>query len=114
VSRFGMMAGNFAQHAFVDAAQPENPYRNSLTCINSTYNRRCFNDGYHIGHHVKATRHWTEMPADFIANRERYAQEDAIVIGVTTRMLVLAIFRVLSASPISPASSAGRTPSMPK
>jgi len=80
VCRFGMMAGNWAQHAFVDARAPENCYRNSLTCVNSTYNRRCFNDGYHIGHHVKATRHWTEMPGDFLANQEHYAREEAIVI----------------------------------
>jgi Fatty acid desaturase len=79
ICRFGMMAGNWAQHAFIDASAPENCYRNSLTCINSTYNRRCFNDGYHIGHHVRATRHWTEMPGDFWSQRERYAQENAIV-----------------------------------
>lgn len=78
-ARFAMMAGNWAQHAFIDPEQPANPYRNSITCIDSSYNRRCFNDGYHIGHHVKANRHWTEMPVDFIANRERYASEDSIV-----------------------------------
>jgi hypothetical protein len=78
-ARFGMMAGNWAQHSFIDPSDPANPYRNSITCINSTYNRRCFNDGYHIGHHVKANRHWTEMPTDFLASRERYAAEDAIV-----------------------------------
>jgi hypothetical protein len=74
-----MMAGNWGQHAFVDQAAPENSYRNSITCINTGYNRRCFNDGYHIGHHVKATRHWTEMPQDFLANVETYAKEGAIV-----------------------------------
>ena len=41
--------------------------------------RRCFNDGYHIGHHLKANRHWTEYPADFLANRDQYAAEGAIV-----------------------------------
>ena len=79
VTRFAMMAGNWAQHAFIDAATPENCYRNSITCINSTYNRRCFNDGYHIGHHVKATRHWTEMPEDFRSNVATYDAEGAIV-----------------------------------
>jgi hypothetical protein len=78
-ARFAMMAGNWGQHAFIDPSDPANPYRNSITCINSGYNRRCFNDGYHIGHHVKANRHWTEMPVDFLAQRERYAAEDAIV-----------------------------------
>ncbi|MEO8876613.1 MAG: fatty acid desaturase, partial [Polyangiaceae bacterium] len=79
LTRFLMMAGNWAQHAFIDQASPENFYRNSITCINSVYNRRCFNDGYHIGHHVKQTRHWTEMPEDFRANIGTYAKEKAIV-----------------------------------
>lgn len=78
-ARFGMMAGNWAQHAFIDPADPANPYRNSITCINSTYNRRCFNDGYHIGHHVSATRHWTEHPVEFLAQRAEYARQGAIV-----------------------------------
>jgi fatty acid desaturase len=77
--RFLMMAGNWAQHAFIDAADPGNPFKNSITCINSTYNRRCFNDGYHIGHHVKMNRHWTEMPEDFARNVDAYVRERAIV-----------------------------------
>jgi fatty acid desaturase len=79
IVRFGMMAGNWAQHAFIDRTSPANNYRNSITCINSTYNRRCFNDGYHIGHHLKSTRHWTEMPGELLANAENYDCEGAIV-----------------------------------
>jgi fatty acid desaturase len=79
ITRFAMMAGNWAQHAFIDEASPENNYRNSITCINSTYNRRCFNDGYHIGHHLKSTRHWTEMPEEFSQNIDRYREQQAIV-----------------------------------
>ncbi len=78
-TRVMMMCGNWAQHAFVDLSTPESPYRNSITCVNSAYNRRCFNDGYHIGHHVKPTMHWTEMPGDFLQNVERYRSESAIV-----------------------------------
>jgi hypothetical protein len=79
ITRFAMMAGNWAQHAFIDRAAPGNSYRNSITCINSTYNRRCFNDGYHIGHHLKQTRHWTEMPEDFLCNVAKYDEERALV-----------------------------------
>jgi hypothetical protein len=79
ITRFAMMAGNWAQHAFIDESSPENNYRNSITCINSTYNRRCFNDGYHIGHHLKATRHWTELPEEFTRNVSTYEKEGAIV-----------------------------------
>ena len=77
--RFLMMAGNWGQHAFIDGARPENCYVNSITCINSRYNRRCFNDGYHIGHHLKPNRHWTEMPGDFERNLPSYAREGAFV-----------------------------------
>jgi fatty acid desaturase len=79
VVRFLMMAGNWGQHAFVCADQPESPFRNSITVINCRYNDRCFNDGYHIGHHVKANRHWSEMRTDFEANVADYAKKGAIV-----------------------------------
>ncbi len=79
VTRFAMMAGNWAQHAFIDPSAPENNFKNSITCINCSYNRRCFNDGYHIGHHLKRTRHWTEMPVEFVQNRSEYAAQGAIV-----------------------------------
>jgi fatty acid desaturase len=74
-----MMAGNWGQHAFVDAADPGNAYRNSITSINTRYNRRCFNDGYHILHHVKPRTHFTEYPAEFEANKAEYGRQDAIV-----------------------------------
>lgn len=78
-TRVGMMAGNWAQHAFVDASSPDNDYRSAITCINSRYNRRCFNDGYHIGHHLRANRHWTDYPGELLKNRERYADENALI-----------------------------------
>jgi hypothetical protein len=78
-TRSAMMAGNWAQHAFIDRNAPESAYGNSITCINTGYNRRCFNDGYHIGHHIKQTRHWTEMPADFDANRASYEKNGAVI-----------------------------------
>lgn len=77
--RFLMMAGNWSQHAFIDGADAANPYKNSITCINTRYNRRCYNDGYHIGHHVKANRHWADMPSDFARNLDRYRDEGAVV-----------------------------------
>lgn len=74
-----MMAGNWAQHAFVHPEHPGCAYRNSITCIDSRYNRRCFNDGYHIHHHVKARCHWSEYPAEFQTNKAVYGEHDAIV-----------------------------------
>jgi fatty acid desaturase len=77
--RFVMMAGNWGQHAFVDPRRAASSYGNSVTCINTRYNRRCFNDGYHIGHHLHPTRHWSELPDDFRENLDRYAAEGAVV-----------------------------------
>lgn len=79
IIRFGMMSGNWAQHAFINAASPENAYTNSITCINAIYNRLCFNDGYHIGHHLKPNMHWTDYPLEFTQNKAKYAENDAIV-----------------------------------
>lgn len=79
ISRFGMMAGNWAQHAFIDADSPDNNYRNSITCINCAYNKTCFNDGYHIGHHLRPNMHWTDMPGEFQKNIEKYEQNNAII-----------------------------------
>ncbi len=77
--RFLMMTGNWGQHAFINTAYRNDGLSNSITCINAGYNHRAFNDGYHIGHHLKANRHWTEMPQDFLDNRALYAQHGAIV-----------------------------------
>lgn len=78
-ARILMMCGNWGQHAFVDAADPGNSYRSSITCINGVYNRRAFNDGYHISHHLSATRHWTDHPQELIDNRAKYVAHDAII-----------------------------------
>ncbi|HLK27942.1 MAG TPA: fatty acid desaturase [Puia sp.] len=78
-TRFMMMAGNWAQHAFIDSQFPDNCYKNSITCINSAYNKKCWNDGYHIGHHIYPWMHWTEMPQEFLKNINVYKAEDAIV-----------------------------------
>lgn len=77
--RFLMMVGNWGQHAFLNPDERNNGLSNSISCINSGYNRRAFNDGYHIGHHLKANRHWTEMPKELLDNREKYARAGAIV-----------------------------------
>jgi hypothetical protein len=91
IVRVLMMCGNWGQHALIDPRAPENCYRNSITCIDSRYNRRCFNDGYHIGHHVKASMHWTDMPGEFVRNRSIYATEGAIVFHQIDFFLVWAM-----------------------
>lgn len=77
--RFLMMCGNWGQHAFIDARDPSNCYLNSITCINVRYNHRSFNDGYHIGHHLRQMRHYSDLPVEFRDNVAKYAKEGAIV-----------------------------------
>jgi len=65
---FGMMSGNFVQHAFVDPRDSENSFKNSITCIDCHYNTLSFNDGYHSSHHINPLRHWSEHSKFFIDN----------------------------------------------
>ena len=79
ISRVIMMLGNWAQHAFICAEDPSNPYKNSITCINTKYNHKCWNDGYHTSHHAKPSMHWTEHPVYFRRTLQEYVDNDAIV-----------------------------------
>ncbi|WP_345117854.1 fatty acid desaturase [Hymenobacter algoricola] len=79
MGRVVMMLGNWSQHAFIAAETPDNCYTNSVTCINTNYNHKCWNDGYHISHHLKPAMHWTEHPGHFRQNLAQYAQNEAIV-----------------------------------
>jgi fatty acid desaturase len=74
-----MMMGNWTQHSFISQEHPEDPFQSSITCINTRYNRRCFNDGYHILHHLAPRAHWTEHPTLFEKALPEYAAHDAIV-----------------------------------
>ena len=78
-ARFVMMLGNWTQHAFVDANEPENLYKNSVNCINTKYNHVCWNDGYHIIHHLRPGLHYTEMPGEFLKRKDEFAANKAIV-----------------------------------
>ena len=77
--RLVAMMGNWAQHAFIDPSDPGNDYKNSITCINTSYNVKCWNDGYHISHHEKQTMHWTDHPVHFRKTIDNYIKNDAIV-----------------------------------
>lgn len=78
-TNFMLMAGNWGQHAFIDPDEPDNDFKNSLTVITPRYNNRCFNDGYHTFHHIKPTAHYTDLPAEFEQNREKYGRADCLV-----------------------------------
>ena len=74
-----MMIGNWGQHAFVCPEQPDNAYRASIVCVNTRYNRRCFNDGYHILHHLQPRCHWSDHAREFERDLVTYGLNDAIV-----------------------------------
>ena len=73
------MSGNFAQQAFIDVDDPTDSWRNSTCLINVPYNHKCFNDGYHIVHHLKPMLHWTEMAAYYRDNIADFGQHDCVV-----------------------------------
>lgn len=82
------MLGNWAQHAFIDPEDPGNVYKNSMNCINSKYNWICWNDGYHISHHLKPTMHWTEHPVYFQKTVDSYVVNNAVVFSKIDIMMV--------------------------
>jgi fatty acid desaturase len=78
-SRLIMMLGNWTQHAFVDPQEPENAYKCTFNCINTKYNHKCWNDGYHLMHHLKPGAHYTEMPKMFMKEKDRIAEQQSFV-----------------------------------
>ncbi|MEP6699852.1 MAG: fatty acid desaturase, partial [Bacteroidota bacterium] len=78
-ARLVMMLGNWTQHSFIDSNDPENLYTSSINCINTTYNKKCWNDGYHIIHHLRPGMHYTEMPGEFLKRSDEFATNKAIV-----------------------------------
>jgi len=79
IFRLVAMAGNWVQHAFVSQEDPGNHFQNSVTCINVKFNHKCWNDGYHISHHIDPSMHWTDHPRYFREHLEDFARERAVV-----------------------------------
>lgn len=79
LARFEMMVGNWTQHAFVDSASPGNIYTNSINCINTRFNKACWNDGYHTIHHLKPGLHYTQMPTEFLRMKDAFVKNRSLV-----------------------------------
>ncbi|KAL5038324.1 hypothetical protein BDV3_006494 [Batrachochytrium dendrobatidis] len=79
LARYGMMSGNWAQHAFIEPTDPTNDYKSAITCLASFYNKNCFNDGYHTSHHLNPLRRWDDHPQNFVSTAEKYRKQTTVV-----------------------------------
>ena len=78
-ARLVMMLGNWAQHSFIDKNDPENNYTSAINCINTSYNKMCWNDGYHTVHHLRPAMHYTEIPVEFLKLKDQMAAQKTLV-----------------------------------
>ena len=76
---FALMEGNWKQHIFVDPDDPENIYRSSYACINTSTNSLNFNDGYHVEHHENPGMPWHRLPKYFQSRIANYAEQDGFI-----------------------------------
>ena len=74
-ARLVMMLGNWTQHAFVDLDNLED---NTINCINTKYNKICWNDGYHAVHHIRPALHYTEIPGEFLKNKAYFVKQKTL------------------------------------
>jgi fatty acid desaturase len=78
-ARLVMMLGNWTQHAFVDPHEPDNEMASTVVCLNTSYNHKCWNDGYHAVHHLRPGAHYTELPGIFMQLLSEAAKSRTIV-----------------------------------
>jgi len=78
-ARFVMMLGNWTQHAFVDPDEPENDFASNIICLNTSYNQKCWNDGYHAIHHIRPGAHYTELPVIFKQMLPNFKEHKTII-----------------------------------
>mmetsp|Transcript_13057 Transcript_13057/g.14471 ORF Transcript_13057/g.14471 Transcript_13057/m.14471 type:complete len:404 (+) Transcript_13057:96-1307(+) len=78
-SRFGMMSGNWGQHALIDRASPLSDWGSSITVSNNHYNKESFMDGYHTSHHLNPRRHWRDHRRYMLDNETRFIKKGALI-----------------------------------
>jgi fatty acid desaturase len=75
VSSLLLMFGNWSQHILVNPKNHEDSFNLAYNIINTEMNTMTYNDGYHIGHHVHSTLHWSELPNWFNRNIDKLAEK---------------------------------------
>src|SRR5882724_13531657 len=78
-ARVVMMLGNWTQHSFIDKNDPENNFTSAINCVNTPYNKMCWNDGYHTVHHLRPAMHYTEIPVEFLKIKDEMASQKTLV-----------------------------------
>ena len=78
-ARVVMMLGNWTQHSFIDKTDPENNFTSAINCINTKYNKMCWNDGYHTVHHLRPAMHYTEIPVEFLKLKEEFVEKKTLI-----------------------------------
>lgn len=78
-ARLVMMLGNWTQHAFIDPVSPENNFTSAINCINTKYNHKCWNDGYHVVHHIRPGAHYTDHPEIFLSLKDEMRKHKTLV-----------------------------------
>lgn len=78
-ARLVMMLGNWTQHAFVDPQAPDDQLASTFICINTKYNHKCWNDGYHALHHLRQGAHYTEYPVLFKQMLPKFIEKKTLI-----------------------------------
>jgi Fatty acid desaturase len=78
-ARLVMMLGNWTQHSFVDPKEPGDELASTIICINTVYNKKCWNDGYHAFHHLRQAAHYTEYPVMFQKHLDQMADKKTFI-----------------------------------
>jgi len=78
LSSFLLMFGNYSQHIFVDPDHYADSYYLAYNIINTDANPVCYNDGYHLLHHLNSRLHWSELPAEFNKSIDKLISKDCI------------------------------------
>ena len=77
--RFFLMAGNWTEHAFLDVTDLSNRYRNTTNLLNTPYNHRAYNAGYHMIHHIVPGLHWADTVSYFRKHHDTFVEHDAVM-----------------------------------